>query len=363
MDLSMFSEKVKTLSNRLQKLRESIHTEEATKTSVIMPFFAALDYDIFNPEEFVPEYTADVGIKKGEKVDYAILQNGEPIILIEAKSINEKLERHDSQLYRYYGVTKAKFAILTNGILYRFYTDLDETNKMDSNPFFEFNLLDPKDAYIAELYKFRKDTFNVDEILTTASELKYTGEFKKFFNAQWENPSDELVSMIIGEIYQGKKTKQVIDKFQPLVKKSFRQFVNDTLNDKLKAALANSNEITDIQSHTDAIVEMEAAATVEIVASEPQIVTTPEEIEGYATIKLMLHGTVDADRIGFRDNLSYFNILLDNSIRKWICRLHLNGTNKYIQFNDDDKALISISKPLDLLTYRDKLEETVNKFL
>jgi len=365
MDLGSFSDKIKSLSNRLQKLRESIHTEEATKTSVIMPFFAALDYDIFNPEEFVPEYTADVGIKKGEKVDYAILQNGEPIILVEAKSINEKLERHDSQLYRYYGVTKAKFAILTNGILYRFYTDLDETNKMDSNPFFEFNLLDPKDAYIAELYKFRKDTFNVDEILTTASELKYTGEFKKFFNAQWDNPSDELVSMIIGEIYQGKKTKQVIDKFQPLVKKSFRQFVNDTLNDKLKAALANSSETPDVQLHSDITGEGEGevAATVESADAEPQIVTTPEEIEGYATIKLMLHDTVDAERIGFRDNLSYFNILLDNSIRKWICRLHLNGTNKYIQFNDDDKSLFSISRPLDILTYKEKLEETVKKFL
>lgn len=138
--MSDFVDQVKNLAKRVKKLKDSILTEEATKTSVIMPFFQSLGYDVFNPEEFVPEFTADVGIKKGEKVDYAILQNGHPIILIEAKSIQERLEKHDSQLFRYFGTTTAKFAILTNGIVYRFYTDLDEQNKMDKVPFFEFNI-------------------------------------------------------------------------------------------------------------------------------------------------------------------------------------------------------------------------------
>ena len=126
-----FIDEIKQYSKRVSNLKDSLSTEEATKTSLIMPFFALLGYDVFNPEEFVPEYTADVGIKKGEKVDYAILSNGEPVMLIECKAVKEELKKHDSQLFRYFGTSKAKFAILTNGIIYRFFTDLDEPNKMD----------------------------------------------------------------------------------------------------------------------------------------------------------------------------------------------------------------------------------------
>jgi predicted type IV restriction endonuclease len=358
MDLDIFSEKINNLSKRIQKMKDNILTEEATKTSVIMPFFQALEYDIFNPEEFVPEYVADVGIKKGEKVDYAILKNGSPIILIEAKSIQEKLEKHDSQLFRYFGTSKAKFAILTNGLTYRFYTDLEEPNKMDQNPFFEFNLIDPKESQIAELYKFRKDTFNVDDILTTASELKYTGEIIKFVAKQFENPSDEFTTLILSDIYQGKKTKQVIEKFNVLVKKSLKQFTNEIVNDKLKAALATSNETSSVPSISASSNE-ESIVTVE---SEPQIVTTPEEIEGYATVKVILKDFIDSERIGFRDNLSYFNILLDNSIRKWICRLGLNGRNNYIQFNDEDKSMVNINKPMDIFEHKERLIEVIKKF-
>lgn len=130
------NEKIYNLADRIKQLKSNIQTEEATKQSFILPFFQVLGYDVFNPLEFVPEFTADVGIKKHEKVDYAILKDGEPLILIEAKSCTEKLDKHASQLFRYFGTTKAKFAILTNGIVYNFYTDLEQPNIMDSQPFY-----------------------------------------------------------------------------------------------------------------------------------------------------------------------------------------------------------------------------------
>lgn len=136
-----FSEQLLQFAKRVDVLKDSISTEEATKTSLIMPFFSLLGYDVFDPSEFLPEFTADVGIKKGEKVDYAILQDGKPVIIIEAKSVQRNLEKHDSQLFRYFATTSAKFAILTNGIRYRFFTDLDNSNKMDELPFLDFNLL------------------------------------------------------------------------------------------------------------------------------------------------------------------------------------------------------------------------------
>lgn len=357
MNLENFPEVIKTLAKRVQKIKDSILTEEATKTSVIMPFFQALNYDIFNPEEFVPEYTADVGIKKGEKVDYAIMQDGNPIILIEAKSIQEALTKHDSQLFRYFGTTKAKFAILTNGIIYRFYTDLEEQNKMDTIPFFELNLLDIRDNQIIELYKFCKNNFNVDNIFNTASELKYTNEVKQFLRNQWETPTDDFISFIISDVYQGKKTKQVIEKFSIVVKRALKEFVNDTVNDKLKAALANTEETIVARA------EIATASVADNKSDEHQIITTEEEIEGYVTIKLMLKEVIDPNRIYYRDNSSYFNILVDDSIRKWICRLGLNGNTKYIQFNDDTKSSVNIDKVSDIFNHKEKIFETAKKFI
>lgn len=351
-----FPELIKALSKRVHKIKDSILTEEATKTSVIMPFFQALNYDVFNPEEFLPEFVADVGIKKGEKVDYAIMRNGEPLILIEAKSIQEPLEKHDSQLFRYFGTTSAKFAILTNGSTYRFYTDLEEQNKMDATPFFEFNLLDIRDTQISELYKFRRENFDIENILTTASELKYTNEIKQFLSKQWENPTDDFVAFILSDVYPGKKTKQVLEKFNSVVKRSLKQFINDMLNDKLKVALANTNIEAEAEKITQASNEVAAS-------EEPQIVTTEEEIEGYVTIKLLLREHVEMDRVHYRDNLSYFNILLDNNIRKWICRLGLERQNKWIQFNDESKTTVNINGVSDILIHKEKIIEVAKKFI
>lgn len=238
-----FIDQIRQESKRVESLKDTIQTEEATKTSIIMPFFAnIMGYDVFNPMEFTPEYTADVGIKKGEKVDYAVMSQGNPIILIEAKWIGEKLDKHDSQLFRYFGTTTAKFAILTNGLIYKFYTDLDEPNKMDDSPFLEINMLDLKEAQIAELKKFHKSTFDVDEIITVASELKYSNDFKQTFASELQNPSDEMVKLFITSIYKGVKTQGVIEKFRPIVKKSLNQFISEMMNDRIKNALNTDDQ-------------------------------------------------------------------------------------------------------------------------
>lgn len=350
-----FKEPVKNLAKRLLKMKDNIQTEEATKTSVIMPFFQALGYDIFNPEEFLPEYTADVGIKKGEKVDFAILQNGNPIILIEAKSIQEKLERHDSQLFRYFGTTPAKFAILTNGIIYRFYTDLDEQNKMDSTPFFEINIFDIRDHQWAELQKFTKANFDIEYIINTASELKYTNEIKRLLRNQWEKPSEDFIRFILSDIYPGQKTKQVIDRFSSLVHNSLKQFMNDFLNDKLKSALENTN------AELPKLVE-EVAATTEQEAIDPEIITTQEEIEGYVTVKVLIKDTLPPERVYYRDNRSYFNVLIDDNIRKWVCRLYLNSSNKSIMLNNEERTVLPLESVSDLINYKDQLNQVAQNF-
>lgn len=131
-----------------------------------MPFINLLGYDVFNPTEVVPEFTADVGTKQGEKVDYAIFKDDEVIMLIECKKYGADLsEVHTSQLYRYFSVAHARIAVLTDGVLYRFYTDLEESNIMDTKPFLEFNMLDVQPPLVSELKRFTKPAFDLNEPL------------------------------------------------------------------------------------------------------------------------------------------------------------------------------------------------------
>ncbi|MBC3901565.1 endonuclease [Acetobacterium malicum] len=355
-----FEEKLREFIERVKKTKDSIATEEATKTSVIMPFFQILGYDVFNPTEFIPEYTADVGIKKGEKVDYAILLNGELTLLIEAKSINEQLQKHDSQLFRYFGTTAAKFAILTNGLVYRFYSDLDEQNKMDSSPFFEINLLDISDSEIIELKKFCKENFDLSLILDTASELKYLGLIKKVLKDEFASPSDDFIRFILSQgVYDGMKTQNTVDKYRPTVKKSISQYINELVNDKIQNALKSDEPI-----EHKAAVPVEEPGEDETVVELSNIITTDEEIECFFIIKSILHNAIGLNRIGYKDTVSYFSIIIDGKVTKWICRIFLKENTKYIIIpNDDTNEKIILDSLDDIYTYSDRLIHRLESLL
>ncbi len=348
-----FIDQLHQFSKRVSALKQQINTEEATKTAIIMPFFQMLGYDVFNPEEFIPEFTADVGIKKGEKVDYAIKVDNEIVILVEAKSINEELDKHDSQLFRYFATSKAKFAILTNGITYKFYTDLEEQNKMDEQPFLEINILDIKDNYISELKKFQKSSFDIENILNTAEELKYSGEIKKVLSQQLQNPTDEFISYILNQVYTGRKTQNVIDKFRNVVKKALNQYINELLNEKFKLVIETEKEVA---STTEEIIETE---------ENSKIITTEEELEGYYIIKSLLRNTVESDKITYKDTESYYGILYENNTRKWICRLQVDKSQKYIIIPDENKN--SIKHPIDsiddIYNFQEELIAVVKRYL
>jgi hypothetical protein len=323
-----------------------------------MPFFQLLGYDVFNPSEFVPEFSADVGIKKGEKVDYAILDEGKPIILIEAKWCGENLQKHDSQLFRYFATTSAKFAILTNGIIYKFYTDLDEPNKMDEKPFLEFNLLDIKESLVPEIKKFQKIHFDLETIFNTASDLKYSNQIKQWMSQQVSKPTDNFVNLIVGDVYSGRRTQNVIDKFRDVVKKSLNTFINEIMNERIKNALENESKI-------EVAVTSVANDAIEKDNEESRINTTEEEIEGYYLIKTLLRDVVGSSRVTQKDTESYFAVLLDNNTRKWICRLQLNTAQKYIYMPDGNKCVtkIPIESIDDIYNYKKNLEEVIKRYL
>lgn len=353
-----FDEQVSQFSKRVGSLKNQIQTEEATKTALIMPFFQLLGYDIFNPSEFVPEYIADIGIKKGEKIDYAIFINGELSILLEAKAITEDLSKHGSQLFRYFATLPARFGILTNGIVYKFYADLENPNKMDEKPFLEFDLLDIKDNLIPEIKKFHRDNFNNENILTSATELKYTYEMKKVLTKELSNPSDDFIRFMLKDIYSGMKTQNVIDKFKSTTKKAFAQFINDTLNDRFKAV---------IEGQSEAAVSFETQP-IPIVPEDDKakkIVTTLEELEAFAIVKSVLKGVVDLSRLYYRDTESYLGILLDDNKLKWICRIAFGKSQINFYIPDADKKMVrySINSLNDIYSYESQLIEVVKRYL
>lgn len=352
-----FTESIKQFSERVSMLKDTVSTEEATKMSLVVPLFQLLGYDVFNPSEFCPEYIADVGIKKGEKVDYAILENGQPIILVECKSCSEQLDKHSSQLFRYFGTSPAKFGILTNGVIYRFYTDLEESNKMDLVPFLELNMLQLKDTSINELKKFCKDNFDKDKIFSTAEELKYSSLIKNVLQKEFESPSDDFVRFILTDIYDGQKNQRVIEKFSPVVKRAFSSFVNEIVNSKISSALSSDAEdATGNNDNTEDLIE-------ETIVSK--IVTTEEEIEGFYIIRGMLAGTVPVEDIVYRDTESYFGILYTDNNRKPICRLNLDTKNKQLLVPDENKKFerIYITSLNDIYKYKNKLIEVAKRYL
>lgn len=327
-----FKDTIKQLADRVVKLKDSIQTEEATKNAFIMPFINALGYDVFNPLEVVPEMTCDIAMKKGEKIDYAIMKDGEPILLIECKHWAQDLNLHDNQLIRYFNVSKAKFGLLTNGITYRFYTDLMEPNKMDEKPFLEVDITDIKDAQIEELKKFHKSYFDIDNVLSSASELKYTGELKAIIAKEFASPSPEFVKYFAKQVYDGIITAKLLDQFTSLTKRSISTYINDLISERLKSALKTETAVEERAP--------DSTSSIECVVNEDdnKIVTTEEEIESYMIVKSILRPVIDISRVVYRDAQTYFAVLLDDNNRKPICRMYFNGiSKKYIATFDENK--------------------------
>lgn len=322
-----FTDNLKMLADRITKVRNTIKTEEATKTALILPFIQALGYDIFNPMEVTPECDCDYGTKKGEKIDYTIFKDDTPIMIIECKHLTEDLSKHQAQLFRYYHVSKAKFAVLTNGIKYKFFTDLETPNKMDDRPFFEVDMEDLKGTQIEKLKEFHRDNFNVDSILNTASELKYTTAIKNIIIAESKEPSEDFIKFFTKQVYSGRLSKDIIEQFADIVKRAFSQFTNDYVNNRLKQAITPDVPIVEAEQEQNEQPEIK----------ESKVITTEEELQGYYIVKAIVAGKVDLSRIVYRDAQSYFAILFDDNNRKPVSRLHFNGCKKYIGVFDKDK--------------------------
>lgn len=362
-----FIDQIHALSAKVEKQLPHIETEEATKTALIMPFIGALGYDVFDPSEVTPELNADVGVKKGEKVDYAIMRDGKPRILFECKSAHTDLDEvHASQLYRYFSVTEARIGVLTNGVLYRFFSDLEEKNKMDDRPFLEFHMLDIHGPLIAELKKLTKSSFDMDEMIEVAGELKYTRAIKQILAQQMSEPTEKFIRFFAGQVYSGRVTQKVRDQFRPVVKRAMRQFITEKVNDRLQSAIQQEGPaeqpVASSEPEESASEELEEGVLHK--DEERGVVTTEEEMEAFRIVKAIASGVVEPARIAPRDVKSYFGVLLDDNNRKPICRLRFNREQNQIGLFDEnkDEERVPIDSLDGIYNYADRIRQTVRMY-
>lgn len=360
-----FIDQLRLLSSRIANTINLIQTEEATKNAMVMPFINILGYNPFDPLEVTPELISDVGTKKGEKVDYAILKDGKPILIFECKKAGGDLNiKHAGQLFRYFHVTESRFGVLTNGLIYRFFTDLEQPNKMDEKPFFEFNILDFKEKDVEELKKFAKAVFDVENILNTANDLKYVRAVQQKINEFMTEPSDEFVKLVAADLIGAKRfTPTLKEQFSVITKRAFEQLLGDKINERLKGAMTQSGSapVQIVASKSEPISTDEPAND----KTEPQVITTPEELEGFYAVRAMLRDVVQPKRITMRDAQSYCAILLDNNNRKPLCRLRFNNVDKLkvgIFNTEKEEEIFSLENVDELFNYADSLKNTLKSY-
>lgn len=341
-----FKDNVLKLSERISKQRDAVKTEEATKTSFIMPLIAALGYDIFDPFEVIPEMDCDL-TKQNDKIDYAIQKDGKTILLIECKQCSSNLNLHNTQLAKYYAASNARFGVLTNGIEYRFYADLDKNNIMDEKPFLVVDMLDLSDEVIEQLKKFHKSYFNESNILSVAQELKYSTEIKKLIKQELDSPSTDMVKLFAKRTYNFSITQKVIEQLTPIVKESFADVINDIIQERLSlASKIEKTEESDVDNQE---------------LTNDGVITTDEEIEAYNIIRGIIGKEIPASKVEYKDYKSYFVI----SVYKhyyWICRLRFGSRKKTISFPLEDykgEKSVEIKSLDDIFKYTEHFYEAL----
>lgn len=350
-----FSEKMESIASRSKAAERQALTEEATKTSVIMPLIQALGFDVFSLDEVVPEFTTDVGTKKGEKVDYALKIDGKIAMLVEAKPISAKLgDAQYTQLFRYFTVTDARLAILTNGHEVWFFSDTEEPNKMDKKPFFKFDLQNHDKNQIGELARFQKENFHIDAIIEAASNLKYTRDAATFLKKQIDDPDEDFVRFVGRQIHDGSVTRTVQEQIKPALQAALDQIIRDRIQDKLSITFQDNKPAKAPDDSTNEESE------------EPDIITTPEEWEGFYIVRAIAARHIPVDRVTIRDAKSYCSIIMDDNNRKPICRLYFNSvTTKNVGVFDTDKkeAKFKVDGPQDLYSYAEAIETVIKHYI
>jgi hypothetical protein len=309
-----FTDDIARYTDQIRGRLDHVKGEEATKQALVIPFLQVLGYDVFDPREVRPEYVADFATKKSgqfEKVDYAVFMAGSPAFFVECKPLGAPLEDHGGQLARYFNATPSvRIAMITDGVKIMVYTDLNHTNVMDPTPWLNINLLALKPAEIEVLRRFRKADFSAEETHALAEEMVYYSAMTDLVGTQFQAPTDSFVRWAAGELPSvGRVTDKLIKRLTPILKKAMQS----VLVDQVTRSLERTEEPV-------------TAPVMPLIPEESKsaVITTPEELEVYKSIKdIILQEHPDAT-IGYNDTKSYFTIH-QGRITSWFARFGIKN--------------------------------------
>lgn len=329
------------LAEQVRRRLPHVNGEESTKQALILPFIAALGYDIYDPTEVRPEYIADFARKRpggpAEKVDYAIHLAGVPVIFVECKAADVSLQNYSGQLARYFNATPAcPVAVLTNGVKYLFFTDLDERNILSEKPFFEFDVFGFTEADVEVLESFSRERFNPVGVREQAEEIIYTSKISGYVSSILRNPPESFTRFVLSElnVFAGKRvTPRVVEKFAPTIRRAIQATLLDMATRSIKEQGEQKPEVPPIPSSQAEPVALasQPAKMEEKAPATPNIVTTAEELEALEIIRsICADSPISATApILHKDTISWFTISTI-SIRRWFVRLHFNSRKKSI---------------------------------
>lgn len=330
-----FQDDLATHIDRIRGRMPHVQGEEATKQALIVPLLQVLGYDVFDPREVRPEYVADFAIKKAgqfEKIDYAICVNGLPAIFIECKPLGAPLEDHGGQLSRYFNSTPSvRVAWITDGVKFRVFTDLQQPNIMDAQPWLSIDLLSIKPAEVDALRRFRKADFSPNDISALAEEMVYYSAILSFVSTQLREPSESFVRFVASEIPAvGRVTAKVVERLSPILRKALQSAIVDQVARSLdRSAEPEPEPPAAAKPATVAGTGKSPDASPSAADQKAGVVTTPEELEANRLIVTWIREANASAPIGHRDSKSYFTIHQDN-VRKWFVRLGLEDKPMWV---------------------------------
>ncbi|MCK6547613.1 type I restriction enzyme HsdR N-terminal domain-containing protein [Myxococcota bacterium] len=328
-----FQDDVLRFSDQIKARIPHIKGEEATKHALVVPFLQVLGYDVFDPREVKPEYAADFAKKRSgqqEKIDYAIFLNDAPVMFIECKPVGADLSDHEGQLARYFNATPTvRVALITNGVQLRVFTDLQQPNVMDPNPWLDVDLLSPKAAEIEALKRFRKFDFSANDVVSLAEEMVYYNSMTSFFAAQLREPTEPFVRFVLGETLSvNRVTAKIIERLTPIMRKALQAAILEHMARSFdrgpstpQPAAEPTKQAIDAQPPP---VPAQPVAAQEPGASEGRagVVTTAEELACWERVAGWVREVHPNGGLGYRDSKTYFT-MHQGVLRKWFLRVNV----------------------------------------
>ena len=162
---------LRELSARIAEQRDEVQTEEATKRTFVLPFLAALGYNVYDPTQVTWGLGTDGESPQGKTVDYTIWSDGQPIMVIECRHHDTDLAAGRRRCWRIPLAAQGPRSACSRTAWRTSSTPTrKEAGVMDAEPFWTYDVLDSDDEAVEQLKNFARTSFDRNHVVHSARE-------------------------------------------------------------------------------------------------------------------------------------------------------------------------------------------------